>query len=69
MPRLNRLAVLRLDGDLYEATIHTLDRGFCIIDDYHALKAREQAAADYREKHGISAEIVKSTARACCGKP
>jgi O-methyltransferase len=33
--------------------------GFCIIDDYHALKACEQAVADYREKHGISAEIVE----------
>ncbi|WP_445160713.1 TylF/MycF/NovP-related O-methyltransferase [Mycobacterium sp. Dal123C01] len=62
-----QIAVLRLDGDLYESTIQALDGlyprlssgGYCIIDDYHALKACEQAVADYREKHGISAEIVE----------
>jgi O-methyltransferase len=64
---IEQIAVLRLDGDLYESTIQALDAlyprlssgGFCIIDDYHALKACEQAVADYREKHGISAEIVE----------
>jgi O-methyltransferase len=64
---IDQIAVLRLDGDLYESTIQALDAlyprlssgGFCIIDDYHALKACEQAVADYREKHGISAEIVE----------
>lgn len=61
----DRLAVLRLDGDLYESTIQALDAlyprlspgGFCIIDDYH-IKACRQAVADYRAKHGISEEIV-----------
>jgi O-methyltransferase len=33
--------------------------GFCIIDDYHALKACAQAVADYRQQHGITAEIVE----------
>jgi O-methyltransferase len=63
---IDRIAVLRLDGDLYESTIQALDAlyprlspgGFCIIDDYGALKACEQAVTDYRAKHGISAEIV-----------
>ena len=63
---IDRLAVLRLDGDLYESTIQALDAlyprlsvgGFCIIDDYQAVKACEQAVTDYRTKHGISAEIV-----------
>ncbi len=63
---IDRIAVLRLDGDLYESTIQALDAlyprlspgGFCIIDDYLAVKACEQAATDYRAKHGISAEIV-----------
>jgi hypothetical protein len=32
--------------------------GFCVVDDYLAVKACEQAVADYRAKHGISAEIV-----------
>ena len=59
------ISVLRLDGDLYESTIEALDglyprlspRGFCIIDDYN-LAACRQAVTDYRETHGISAEIV-----------
>jgi O-methyltransferase len=64
---IEQIAVLRLDGDLYESTIQALDAlyprlspgGYCIIDDYYALKACEQAVTDYREKHGISAEIVE----------
>jgi O-methyltransferase len=63
---IDRIAVLRLDGDLYESTIQALDAlyprlspgGFCIIDDYLSVKACEQAVTDYRAKHGISAEIV-----------
>lgn len=63
---IERIAVLRLDGDLYESTIQALDAlyprlspgGYCIVDDYLAVKACEQAVTDYREKHGITAEIV-----------
>ncbi len=62
---IDRIAVLRLDGDLYESTIQALDAlyprlspgGFCIIDDY-VIKACRQAVTDYRAKHGVSAEIV-----------
>lgn len=63
---IERIAVLRLDGDLYESTIQALDGlyarlspgGFCIIDDYNLQGCRE-AVADYRAKHGITAEIVR----------
>lgn len=63
---IDRLAVLRIDGDLYESTIQALDAlyprlspgGFCIIDDYHDLNPCRQAVTDYRMKHDISAEIV-----------
>ena len=63
---IDRIAVLRLDGDLYESTIQALDAlyprlspgGFCIVDDYLAVKACKQAVTDYRTKHGITAEIV-----------
>jgi O-methyltransferase len=62
---IDRLALLRLDGDLYESTIQALEAlyprlspgGFCIIDDY-IIKACRQAVADYRAKHGVSAEII-----------
>jgi O-methyltransferase len=64
---IDRIAVLRLDGDLYESTIQALDAlysrlspgGFCIIDDYHAIDGCRQAVTDYREKHGVSAEIIE----------
>jgi O-methyltransferase len=63
---IERIALLRLDGDLYESTIQALDAlyprlspgGFCIIDDYGVIKACEQAVTDYRTTHGITAEIV-----------
>jgi O-methyltransferase len=63
---IDRIAVLRLDGDLYESTIQALDAlyprlspgGFCIIDDYHSMKPCQQAVTDYRAKHGVSADIV-----------
>ena len=63
---IEQIAVLRLDGDLYESTIQALDAlyprlspgGFCVVDDYQAVKACEQAVTDYRAKHAITAEIV-----------
>ncbi|PRC46013.1 macrocin O-methyltransferase, partial [Mycobacterium sp. ITM-2017-0098] len=63
---IEQISVLRLDGDLYESTIQALDAlyprlspgGFCIVDDYRAVKACELAVTDYRAKHGITAEIV-----------
>ena len=64
---IGQIAVLRLDGDLYESTIQALDAlyprlsigGFCIIDDYHAIDACRQAVSDYREKTKTSTEIVE----------
>lgn len=63
---IDRIAVLRLDGDLYESTIQALDAlypklspgGFCIIDDYQVIDACKQAVTDYRAKHQITAEVV-----------
>ncbi|WP_422746628.1 TylF/MycF/NovP-related O-methyltransferase [Mycobacterium sp. WMMD1722] len=63
---IDQIAVLRLDGDLYESTIQALDAlyprlspgGFCIVDDYRAVKACERAVTNYRRDHGISAPIV-----------
>ena len=62
---IDKLAVLRLDGDLYESTWDTLTSlysklspgGYCIIDDYHDLPACTQAVEDFRAKHGIADEI------------
>jgi O-methyltransferase len=63
---LNNLAVLRLDGDLYESTVQALEPlyprlsegGYCIIDDYGTIDACAAAVTDYRTAHGIDDEIL-----------
>jgi O-methyltransferase len=63
---IDRIALLRLDGDLYESTVQALDAlysrlsagGFCIIDDYHPIDACRQAVTDYRQRNSISDEII-----------
>jgi hypothetical protein len=57
-------AVIRLDGDLYESTtdalVHLYPRlspgGWLIVDDFH-IPACVQAVTEYREAHGITAEL------------
>jgi O-methyltransferase len=63
---IDHLAILRLDGDLYESTIQALDSlypklsvgGYCIVDDYGAIQACRTAVSDYRLAHTIDDEIV-----------
>jgi O-methyltransferase len=58
---IDQLAVLRLDGDMYESTIVALEAlypklspgGYLIVDDY-ALPGCRQAVDDYRRDNGIS---------------
>ncbi|WP_198141280.1 TylF/MycF family methyltransferase [Verrucomicrobium spinosum] len=60
-----QLAVLRLDGDMYESTMDVLTHlypklsrgGFCVIDDYGAIPACRQAVRDYRAEKGIHAPV------------
>jgi O-methyltransferase len=62
---IEKLAILRLDGDMYESTIQALDSlypklslgGFVIIDDYF-LPACRKAVDDFRARNGI-ADIVE----------
>lgn len=63
---LERLAVLRIDGDMYESTMTALnalyDRvspgGYVIIDDYGALPACRLAVEDFRSRRGLSDPLV-----------
>jgi O-methyltransferase len=64
---IERLALMRLDGDMYESTIQAMEAlypklsvgGFCIIDDYGSHVTQAAAAIhDYRREHGIGEEIV-----------
>ena len=60
-----RLAVLRLDGDLYESTIVALRSlypklspgGYVIVDDWGAMPSCRQAVEDFRRDEGISDPI------------
>lgn len=63
---IEQLAILRLDGDMYESTMDALEAlypklsvgGYVIVDDYGAWEPCRQACTDYRERHGITDEIV-----------
>jgi O-methyltransferase len=58
------LAVMRLDGDMYQSTVEALDHlypklsvgGYCIIDDYDLSGARA-AVNDFRAKHQIASSL------------
>jgi len=62
---IDKLAVLRLDGDLYESTMDALvplypklsSGGFLIVDDY-GLDMCRKAIHDYRDREGIQDEII-----------
>ncbi|HEX7500297.1 MAG TPA: TylF/MycF/NovP-related O-methyltransferase [Polyangia bacterium] len=62
---IEKLAILRLDGDLYESTMDSLnalyDRvspgGYIIIDDWNLIPARK-AVQDFRASHKITDQIL-----------
>jgi len=68
LPRapIEKLAVARLDGDMYESTMDALQSlypklsvgGYLIVDDYGTVAACRQAVHDYREAHDIDEEII-----------
>jgi O-methyltransferase len=61
---IEKLAILRLDGDMYESTMDALvplypklsKGGFCIVDDY-ALDGCRKAVDDYRKEHAIESRL------------
>ena len=63
---IDKIAILRLDGDLYESTIQVLHGfypgisawGFCVVDDYGAMLSCRAAVEDYRRDHGVNEPIV-----------
>jgi O-methyltransferase len=62
-----RIAVLRLDGDMYESTMQALenlyhrvsDGGFVIVDDYGALPNCREAIRDFRRAREITEPIFR----------
>ena len=63
---IDRLALLRLDGDMYEATMDSLDNlyakvspgGFVIVDDYGSWPACRLAVDRFRESRAVTAQMI-----------
>jgi O-methyltransferase len=63
---IERLAILRLDGDMYSSTMDVLKSlypklssgGFAIIDDYGAVEGCRKAVTDFREHNKINDPIL-----------
>lgn len=61
-----KIAVLRLDGDMYESTITVLDAlydkvpagGWVIVDDYDLVPACKQAVTDFLERRRLTPDIL-----------
>jgi O-methyltransferase len=63
--KIDRLAVLRVDGDLYESTMDALGSlytkvsvgGYVIVDDFGAVPGCKKAVEEFRAAHHITAEL------------
>ena len=63
-----KLAILRADGDLYESTMDILTNlypkvsvgGYVIIDDYGIIPACQQAVDDFRKVNGIEDKLIQT---------
>jgi O-methyltransferase len=61
-----RIAILRLDGDHYTSTMDALNGlygkvssgGYIIIDDYNAFAGCKRAVTEFRDRHGIRSELI-----------
>jgi O-methyltransferase len=64
---IDKIALLRLDCDMYESTITSLGNlyfkvttgGFIIIDDYHSFNECRLAVNDFRKEHGIEEPLIE----------
>ena len=65
LPKETRLAVLRLDGDMYESYLDSLFNtyallsvgGFVLIDDY-SVEGCARAVTEFRSLHGIEVSVL-----------
>lgn len=70
---IEKISVLRLDGDMYESTwesliylYHKLEiGGYCIIDDYSGVRGCTVAVDEFREKYGIDDEMKLCQPKPC----
>lgn len=63
---INKIAVLRLDGDLYSSTMDALENlyhkvskgGYVIVDDYYSWESCRRAVNEFLEKNSLKADII-----------
>ncbi len=71
---IEKLAILRVDADLYSSTLDVLNNlyprlspgGFAIFDDYQNLPDCKRAVNEFRAEHNIREQITKIDERAVC---
>lgn len=64
---IDKLALIRLDGDMYESTIQAMTNlypklsigGYVIVDDFNAFPNCKQAVVDYRKRNNIKDTIIE----------
>lgn len=64
---IQKLALLRLDGDMYESTMDALSAlygkvslgGYVIVDDYHVVEGCRKAVHDFLNRNNITPEIIE----------
>jgi O-methyltransferase len=64
---IERLALMRLDGDMYESTMDALQAlysklsigGYCVIDDYYSHSGARTAVNEFRQAKGIQEPIER----------
>lgn len=63
---IEKISVLRLDGDMYESTMDALEAlypkvsegGYVIVDDYGTVKGCKKAVDEYWTRHQIKVELI-----------
>jgi len=71
---IEKLAILRADGDMYASTMDTLQNlypklsvgGFVIIDDYGAVEACRKAVEDFRASNKIETPLTRIDSTGVC---
>lgn len=70
---IEKIALLRMDGDLYESTMDALsnlydkvsDGGFIVIDDYYSWNGCRTAVDEFRKSREIQAPLERIDAHSC----
>lgn len=70
---IKKISVLRLDGDMYESTMDSLENlyhklsvgGYCIVDDYLGVPGCTKAVDEFRKRNNIEDEMIRCQQEPC----